>query len=783
MPLDPTASPTLVTIGLIDGSSFTAWLDPFDPSQTELSLRPTDATAGQPAQERRVWVDQVCSIGFHHDPDRPLPPLAGPTRPFHVETLGGGSFVVQAEPVGPTDPRGFLAQPGSPASLFERVWFYTHGVRRVEDPSSLGGILVQEGLVDSAELDEICEVHALDREAPLGEILVERNLVAQAEVEAAARRQALWKAGQTARGGRTIRIGEILVEAGLVSPADIEAALQEQAARRGRRLGEILVDNGVVTEEEMARALAAKFRLPFIDLDKLKVNPAALREVPLELVQRFRVLPYATTERTLSVAMADPTTMEAMDILRFSQRKRVLQAVVTVSQLKHYLEPWVAPEETEDGRIERLVDLLLRTEPEAGPATSTGEDPLADGAAPQAAAEGTVVRLVYRIILAARERGASDIHIEPYGPEAAAVVRFRVDGQCEVHRRVSPQLRHNMVARIKILAGLDITERRRPQDGKIRLTIGPDILELRVATIPTAAGNEDVVMRLLAASGTRPMADLGLSPRCMQASRKLLDQPYGLALVVGPTGSGKTTTLHAMLGALNNEHRKIWTAEDPVEITQPGLRQVQVQPAVGLTFAAAMRAFLRADPDVIMVGEMRDLETASTAVEASLTGHLVMSTLHTNNAPETVTRLVDMGLDPFSFSDVLLGVLAQRLVRRLCPHCREPYTTTAAELDELRSLYGPQAEGDGLDLSQNVTLWRAPGCEKCRGKGTLGRLGVHEVLVADEELRQLIQRKAPTALVRDAAIRGGMRTLVQDAIPRCLAGQTSIPLVLAACAR
>ena len=306
--------------------------------------------------------------------------------------------------------------------------------------------------------------------------------------------------------------------------------------------------------------------------------------------------------------------------------------------------------------------------------------------------DSAVVRLANQIIVDAYKRGASDIHIEPYAVRADTVVRFRIDGSCMEYQRIPPSYRRALVSRIKIMARLDIAERRKPQDGKIKFRLpNHREIELRVATIPTAGGDEDVVMRLLAASTAMPLDTLQMTPRNLREVQRLLALPYGLLLVVGPTGSGKTTTLHAALGSINTPDTKIWTAEDPVEITQYGLRQVQVQPRIGLTFAAAMRSFLRADPDVIMVGEMRDEETAHMGIEASLTGHLVLSTLHTNSAPETVTRLLDMGLDPFNFADALLGVLAQRLARTLCATCKEPYQPSPDFLEELRNAYGAEA--------------------------------------------------------------------------------------------
>jgi type II secretory ATPase GspE/PulE/Tfp pilus assembly ATPase PilB-like protein len=386
-----------------------------------------------------------------------------------------------------------------------------------------------------------------------------------------------------------------------------------------------------------------------------------------------------------------------------------------------------------------------------------------------------VVKLANQMIIEAFAKGASDIHIEPDGPRNPCVIRLRIDGECEKFMEIPGPHRNALVQRLKIMAKLDISEKRKPQDGKIRFKYSKGTIELRVATIPTTNQNEDVVMRILAASKPLPLDKMGFSERNLTAFKTLLAKPYGIALVVGPTGSGKTTTLHSALGFINTVDMKIWTAEDPVEITQKGLRQVQVHPKIDFTFAAAMRSFLRADPDVIMVGEMRDHETAAIGIEASLTGHLVFSTLHTNSAPETITRLLDMNIDPFNFADALLGIMAQRLIRVLCTKCKEGYNPSPEEFEEIIEAYGYDYwPGTGITYSPELMLYRPKGCPQCNNSGYKGRMGVHELLVGTDEMKKAIQRKASIDEMRRMAMQDGMRTLLQDAIEKAFKGVTDV---------
>ena len=563
---------------------------------------------------------------------------------------------------------------------------------------------------------------------------------------------------------RRLRLGEVLVSEGLTSEAEIHVALSQQKKQKGKRLGEVLVELGMVDESAISRVLANRLGLPFIDLDSTDIESDALAEIPARVIREQQVFPIRADIETLTVAMGDPLSSEAIDAVRFTCKKRVVEVVATPTQLKTYIADRLSTQESSED-----FETYLRS---LGGSDTDGD----------AEDDDDVIKLVNRFIVDAVRDRASDIHIEPYGEKQDLTVRFRVDGQLRNYRRIPSEYRERIVARMKIMARLNIAERRLPQDGKIRFKLGEREIELRMVTLPTAGENEDVVLRILAGFGALPLSEMGLSPENLQAVEALVRRPYGLMLAVGPTGSGKTTTLHSMLAQINDVKKKIWTVEDPVEITQPGLRQLQVQPQIGLTFASAMRSFLRADPDVIMVGEMRDQETANMGIEASLTGHMVLSTLHTNTAPETVTRLIDMGMEPFSFSDALLGILSQRLARQLCGKCKVQYDATPDETDEFSRYIGADAV-ERATTGGVFKLWRADGCVECEKTGYRGRLALHELLVNNDEIRAAIQRKATTGEIRDLAQQAGMQTLLQDGVAKCLQGHTDLKQVLAVCSR
>jgi type II secretory ATPase GspE/PulE/Tfp pilus assembly ATPase PilB-like protein len=759
--------PQVVTIGLLDGQERTGTIARFSPNMPDLTL-----TMPNPQPRMTLAAERIAYIGFHRSPGDPpaLPTARRGELKLHLSA--NKTFLVDLSDPKANDAVGFYARPAEPRSLFREIFFYNHGVNLKELNEPLGSMLVRDGRVGGAALEKGLAAQKEQKRTPIGQILVEHKKIDKAALEQAA---------SSLQSRKGTRLGEVLIEAGLADPADIEFALSEQRRRGGKRIGQILVEMNLVSEIDLSMTLAKKFQLPFVDLDTCSINLAAIEELPREFIEKNRILPIDFDARTITVAMSDPLAIDAIDSVRILAKKLVCEVVSTPSQLEKYIPTYL--DQLEQRKVANEMDTILKSLAADDVQAVADVETTEKGDVKES--DNSIIRLANQIVIDAYRRGASDIHLEPNGKERTTTVRFRIDGDCVSYQEIPASFRLPLVARFKIMALLDISERRKPQDGKIRFRIGEKEIELRVATIPTVNNNEDIVLRILAGSKPLPLDKIGLSERNLRELRKIMAMPYGLVLCVGPTGSGKTTTLHSALGSINTVDMKIWTAEDPVEITQHGLRQVQTNAKIGFTFAAAMRAFLRADPDVIMVGEMRDQETANIAVEASLTGHLVVSTLHTNSAPETITRLIDMGLDPFSFADALLGILAQRLARALCKQCREQYSPEKAEIEELGQVYGPERFQKLLkeEHSFGLKLWRAVGCGACSQSGYKGRLGLHELLVAGDPLKRAIQKKAPVDEMRAMAREGGMTTLLEDGVQKVLAGQTDLKQVLAVCSR
>lgn len=755
----------LVTVVLADGESLTGSLDLFAPDANELSLE----TGGQ--QRRKVPTDQVAYVGFHRVGNEQAN-LGPGASAYKIHLYGGQTFNVLARLSSSSETVGFRAVPRPTHPTYRELYFFGRAVRLRERDEPIGTMLVNAGAIHPEALEHAIITQKAHQNTPIGKLLVEALSVSEADL---ARAVSLQKRSSH-------RIGELLIEEGLANREQIDRALAEQRRRKAKRIGEVLLDLNIVSEETLARTLARKFELRFVDLDANPPTPEALREVPKEVISRYGILPIEKTARGLVVAISDPLALEGIDELRFVADRRLEEVLATPSALKRRIDeflngvPATPAAQVEDSEI----DLVLKR---LGDTPGNVVEEQDDVAGVDDPTDSAVVALVNQLIADAYRRGASDIHVEPNGKGRDTVIRYRIDGECVAVQSIPARHRNAIVARIKILARLDIAERRKPQDGKLRFRMNDGQIELRVATIPTVNGNEDVVMRVLAASKPIPVGDLELSERNRIELDRIIHRPYGLILCVGPTGSGKTTTLHSLLGSINTIDMKIWTAEDPVEITQPGLRQLQVNARIGLTFAQAMRSFLRADPDVIMVGEMRDAETASTGIEASLTGHLVFSTLHTNSAPETVVRLLDMGLDPFSFADALLGVLAQRLARRLCKACRYQQPPSAEDERVIRATYGDQEFGEDLagKGAPAIQVWRGRGCDVCNGTGYKGRAGLHELLIVDEDLKTAMLRRAPATELRRLARAQGMKTLAQDGVVKALRGDTDMTQVLAIC--
>lgn len=645
-------------------------------------------------------------------------------------------------------------------------------------------------ILDGDVLHGVLQIINNKSDQPFGALEVE-GIAQLCKTLATAIRQRTQKANDAARQKATKFDG--LVADGVISQAELEQCLVD-ARSDGQTVEQVLISTFKVKPAQIGPSLARFFGVPYEPFYSGRIRSEALHgPLKRDFIEEQGWIPLEESPEGLVIMCVDPEAVRGARVVPqvFPRIGKFAYRVTTLTEFEQTLSQLYGAG-AEGGSIDQLL-----ADMDGGPI----DDGYNDDSLESAAADNELVKFVNKVIIDACHQKASDIHIEPMPGKLKTGIRFRIDGSLVPYIEVPAHFRQAMVTRLKIMCDLDISERRKPQDGKIKFKkYGPLDIELRVATIPSAGGVEDVVMRILAAGEPIPLEKLGLTPHNRQRLEATVSKPYGLFYVCGPTGSGKTTTLHSILKFLNKPETKIWTAEDPVEITQKGLRQVQINKKAGIDFALVMRAFLRADPDIIMVGESRDKETVSMGVEASLTGHLVFSTLHTNSAPESITRLMDMGMDPFNFADALLGILAQRLAKKLCD-CKEAYVPDGDELrrfvteyaEELRhsrawkSDYASEAQklvdgwAETYGHDGQLRLYRAVGCDKCGGTGYKGRIGLHELLVSDDAVKKLIQERARVSELFAQAVEGGMRTLKMDGMEKILMGLTDIKMVRQVC--
>jgi type II secretory ATPase GspE/PulE/Tfp pilus assembly ATPase PilB-like protein len=792
---NPQPGPEPCLIYFRDGRKLLGGLEHFVPDEPQIVFQPTRTETHE-----TITLDQIKSMRLVH----PLVMTAEPTplteraaeifngsekQSFLVEfndneTMKGETF---GYAVGGSGLFFFL--PSEQGKII-RCFVPHTAIKHYQIGPRIGELLVEEKIASQGDVEKAVQRQRELQMQRLGDYLQENKVISQDQLSKAIAHQ---------ERQPILKLGEALLQLELLTESQLEEALVKQKENRKVQLGQILIHMGVIDAQTLKGALANKLGIPFVGLAKFNFDLNALKQVDIALARKHTIIPLCMHDDALVVAFEDPLNMPAMEQLRFVTQRRIIPAMSSREDIRDALSKYYSTSRgmgylDEDG--ERHENYVFQSSAAGMEIDELAHKLFKERKTPELALEtvresdNTLVQVVNKMIIDAHKDNVSDIHIETYPGRRNTRIRFRKDGTLVPYLEIPFNFRNALISRVKIMAHLDITEHRKPQDGKIDFAqFGPAKIELRVATVPTTNGLEDIVMRILASAKPIPIEDLHMPSRVMTTLQKLMERPHGFIVVCGPTGSGKTTTLHSLLSEINVEGRKIWTAEDPIEITQEGLRQVQVHPKIGWTFAAAMRSFLRADPDVIMVGEMRDEETAKTGIEASLTGHLVLSTLHTNSAPESITRLLDMGMDPFNFADALLAILAQRLAKSLCTKCKKPYKPSPEDLQELAQEYveGMPLDAEAvLDEWKNTytkkgafTLYSATGCEQCNHSGYRGRFGLYELLTVTPEIKRMIQFRAPVSELLPAAIHAGMRTLKQDGICKVLQGRTDMAQIRA----
>ncbi|MFQ5518687.1 MAG: ATPase, T2SS/T4P/T4SS family, partial [Mariprofundus sp.] len=749
-----------VTINLMSGETMQGHLLGFSPIMNKLHFFEKDIA--DDASARKLDIQDVVYIGLHRSAQTAAQ-QAGSLQhldELKIITVNLDTFDVLASPSMSNTP-GFFAVAKDDSLHFERLFFYHHGIRYQEKPErlgdllidqeilsaedvqkaldiqsenlpSLGDVLKQQGKVSDGEIDIALETQKLQR-MKLGDLLIDQELVSQEDVHEALQEQSeavdmplghiLIEKGKVQdadldsalqiQNRRKMRLGEILIEAGLITEDDLQFALEEQKVQ-GQRLGEILLSSQVITEDELLSALAKKFRLPTVDLNEFEINPQAASQIGRDVIEKYRILPIDSDDHSLTIALSDPMGLEAYDSICFKTGKKVHEVMAKGSQLNGHISALLK----EDLLDEELSCEFLHEE-------ASDEEPVNELEITQSAEDAPIIRLVNRIIRNGLRKKASDIHILPQAKKIT--LAYRLNGQLLSENALEYSLHKQIAARIKILCGMDISERRLPQDGRLMLRDGKDNYEFRVSCIPNSFG-ESLVLRVLNKDMAVELDVLGLRDDDMQQLSLMARKPYGLVLVTGPTGSGKSTTLFAVLKSISHLPAHILTIEDPVESEIPGANQIQVNHKIGMSFARILRNVLRHDPDIIMIGEMRDPETAEIGIESALTGHLMFSTLHTNSAVDTIIRLNDLGIPNYLIAPALLGVISQNLLKTLCLECR-------AELDK-----NDQAFVTVKDLGFDVPdkLYKAVGCEHCSQTGYAGRVMSYEFLVVNDKVRQAI---------------------------------------------
>ena len=689
-----------VTLGLLNGDAKEGDLIRFYPQTQHLPL--------QVGPDEMEYFDapQIAYVGFHRREGSYTPmPNPGTLEEIIVNTVTGNKFRVQMTRNRPHE-NGFFAFTDNKESPFERFFFYNHGVRNLEHPKPIGQTLVDNKVIPPNGMKKALDTQKILHKQQLGDLLITQRRVEALDVEKALAQQSK----------KPLKIGELLVEAGLITEQDLQQALAEQAKNRNMKVGEILIKMGLVSEDELVSSLAKKFNLPFINLDDYVLNPELIEQFDINLLMRFQVLPVTSSEDTLTVASPDPINFDAFDAIRFQTNKRITEVLATPTQIQKALETGVSMQAGNSDEwlsIERISD--------------NKEDESENEVLEVKAAEAPpIVRLVNKILINGLHKGASDIHILPQAREL--LLLYRINGELQQEMVLEKWVQRRMISRIKLLSGMNIAEHRVTQDGRMLVRHEDKTVEFRVSCIPNAYG-ESLVMRILGKEMATDLQTLGLSEKDRRSLAQMIRKPFGLILATGPTGSGKSTTLFALIQSIIKLPLHIITIEDPVESEIRGANQVQINTKVGLSFASVLRNVLRHDPDVIMVGEMRDEETTSIGIEAALTGHLMFSTLHTNSAVDTVIRLLDLGVPNYLLAPALRGVISQNLVKRLCEHCHRPLDS---EEDEIYTLL------QDMQLERPETLYQPGECEHCNHSGFSGRIMVYEFLEITEPVRHAI---------------------------------------------